>query len=299
MLNVSSHLRNKQLFNLFSLYGNIERIVMGRDQNVAVITFERETDQMTAFHFLNGQSLYDMRLTLIPLRYPSGFLQALPLFPYLNFLEHFYLRVSNAPPFQRNSFSLTHQIREIFARLKLLGSHGRLSEIFQPKHRPSCNVLLSLETLSAFLEMYPSAESALRSPVNLSQLSLAENELLSAANFRSIFSEREQYMFEVFALKRMPLNVHSVHYRNNKNRGREGGPAKAKKINRPNRILYIFNLSFQLGLDSIKDLFEGFEKVQNFFYLNDSKNSALFHFEDVQAACHVLCTFKNIKLIDK
>lgn len=301
VLNVSSHLRNKQLFNLFSLYGNIERILLGRDQNVAIISFESESDQMTAFHFLNGQSLYDMPLTLVPLRYPHSLLQAQPLFPYLNFLEHFYLRVASALPFQRRSSSLAPQIPEIFKRLHILSSHKRLAELFSKRvqTRPSSKPLTALETFSNFLQSYLPTHHAMRLHSNLSQLSLAETELLAASNFQSLFSQREQDAFEIFCFKRLPLDLHSVHYRNNKNRGRDGQGPKAKKINSPNRILYIFNLSFQLGLDSIKDLFEGFEKVQNFFYLNDSKNSALFHFENVQAACHILCTFKNIKLIDK
>jgi len=103
--------------------------------------------------------------------------------------------------------------------------------------------------------------------------------------------------FDIFALKELPLELDIVNYRNNQKKCKDG--SKSKKINRPNRILYIFNLSSCLGLDSIKDMFEGFEKVQKFFYLNESKNSALFYFKDVQAACHILCAFKNMKFIDK
>lgn len=77
------------------------------------------------------------------------------------------------------------------------------------------------------------------------------------------------------------------------------GCSRQKTINKPNKILYIFNLSKNVTLKILKDLFEKIECPEDIYYLNDSKNSALAFFRTLEVAVKVLCIFKNITLIDK
>lgn len=41
------------------------------------------------------------------------------------------------------------------------------------------------------------------------------------------------------------------------------------------------------------------EPVDEIYYLNESKNSALVFFSELQSAIKILCMFKNMTLIDK
>ena len=75
--------------------------------------------------------------------------------------------------------------------------------------------------------------------------------------------------------------------------------SKQKTTNKPNNILYIFNLSQKVTLKIIKELFETVDLIDNLYYLNESQNSALVFFEKLESAVKVLCMFKNMTLIDK
>ena len=303
VFNVPRVVRNKQLFNLFSLYGNIERIVLGRDKNIAVITFEHENDQVTAYNYLNNQALYDLPLILLPLKYPFILLQKCPLFPLFNFFEQFFLKSSKMNSFNFQSDTLCSQLPQILTQLQSILKAGRLYEFIEPrlKLNMSFDANAFIESIMAFLVDYRQNLKCLRDPQNVEQFAkiyskMSSVQCLDHLNVNTYGSSKS---FNIFLLEEVPLEPESVDYRKSKKKFKDGIHNKTKKINRPNKILYIFNLSDSLSLDSIKDMFEGFEKVENYFYLNDSKNSALFHFKNVQAACHVLCTFKNIKLIEK
>lgn len=307
VLNIPKVVRNKQLFNLFSLYGNIERIVLAREKSFAIITFERENDQMTAFHYLNNQTLYNSRLVLIPLKYPFILLQKCLLFPYLNFLEYFYLSQTKRKTFQMDLGSLMSEVPLIQKNLLEILQTPQLPILLQNRISSGSLVDLNafLDPLVVFLNDFEQFSQALKEPSNLQQFLKLESELAGIPCLQHLDRSKKfiehghRISFELLTLKELPLESESVNYRNKKKKVRDGLSVRSKKINRPNKILYIFNLSHSLSLESIKDMFEGFEKVENHFYLNDSKNSALFHFKNVQAACHVLCTFKNVKFIDK
>lgn len=75
--------------------------------------------------------------------------------------------------------------------------------------------------------------------------------------------------------------------------------SKARTINKPSRILYLFNLTRSVGLEVIIELFSHVEPVENIHYVNESRNSALCYFKSSEAAVKILCNFKNIILIDK
>ena len=300
VFNVPKILRNKQLFNLFSLYGNIERIVLAREKRVAIITFEKENDKMVAYHYLNNQSLYDSVLRLVPLKYPFILLQKSPLLPFLNLLEFLFLTACSKDQL-RGVVQFRTNIPFYLQSLRKLVSSSSLLDFLKPRLKsgqvfdfnsflkPLMDFFFNFDEFFHSLQDRPNRQEFFRLLHELDQVE-------SLAHLKTLRLSVDAN-FDLFALKELPLELDVVNYRNNQKKCKDG--VKSKKINRPNRILYIFNLSSCLGLESIKDMFEGFEKVEKFFYLNESKNSALFYFKNVQAACHILCAFKNMKLIEK
>lgn len=301
VFNIPKILRNKQIFNLFSLYGNIERIVLSREKQLAIITFENEKDKMMAYHYLNNQLLYDSPLKLIPLKYPFILLQKSPILPYLNFLQFLYLNTQTKSLLNENLLFFRRHIPLYLQNLKKIISSSSLFTMLKPRLKPTqvFDFNSFLKPLMDFFVYFDEFSMSLQDPNNQRELLQLISELntVESLSHLSKFQFLTQKSFDLFALEEIPLELDIMNYRNNQKKCKDG--IKSKKINRPNRILYIFNLSSCLGLESIKDMFEGFEKVKKFFYLNESKNSALFYFEDVQAACHILCAFKNMKLIEK
>lgn len=303
VLNVPRVLRNKQLFNLFSLYGNIERIALARETGVAVITFETQSDKMTALRFLHQLSLYDSELRLVPLEYPFILLQKNPLLPLLNLLEVLFSQL-HSKRFCRDPGSFFRsEAAQYFDHLqKLVASHSIFPLL---QGRTPRGKDFDLQTLMApladFLGNFEDFFCALQNPNNLGQFTLLLESLGQIEAFKKLRldSISRETTFVEFSLGVLPFKLEVVDYPNNPKKHRDRPRPRPKKINPPNRILYVFNLSACLALESLKDLFEGFEKVQAFFYLNESRNSALFHFENVQAACHILCAFKNLKFVEK
>lgn len=74
---------------------------------------------------------------------------------------------------------------------------------------------------------------------------------------------------------------------------------RKKPINKPNNILYLYNLTELITVEMIQNMFENFEKVDKIQYMNKTKNSALCFFKEKSAAIKILCIFKNMKFIDK
>jgi RNA recognition motif-containing protein len=90
-----------------------------------------------------------------------------------------------------------------------------------------------------------------------------------------------------------------VHYK----RGAEGRPtstlSKLRVINKPNQVLYVFNLSSGASLDTLRALFAKHAQITDIYYSNDTKNSALVAFQSIDDAVKVLCLFKNTTFGDK
>ena len=301
VFNIPKIMRNKQLFNLFSLYGNIERIVLARSKGIAIITFENENDQMIACHYLHQQTLYDSILQLVPVKYPFILLQKCPLLPLLNLYEFLYLNSISKELFHNGPLFFRANVKFYLQNLQKITSSNSLMYFLKSRVNPNkvFDFRTFLKPLFDFFCNFEDFFRALQNQDNRHQFHqlLSRLEFFESLKHLKMSSLSAEKTFDIFALKEMPLELDVINYRNNQKKCKDG--SKAKKINRPNRILYIFNLSSCLGLDSIKDMFEGFEKVQKYFYLNESKNSALFYFKDVQSACHILCAFKNMKFIDK
>jgi hypothetical protein len=268
---------------------------------MAVITFENEKDKMMAYHYLNNQLLYDSNLKLLPLKYPFILLQKSPLLPFLNFLQFLYLKDLTKGLFHENYLFFRSNIPIYLQNLKKLISSSSLFNILKSRLKPSqvFDFNSFLKPLMDFLCKFDEFFQSLQDSDNQRELMQLSSEMNSIDSFKHVTNSGilTHKSFDLFCLEELPLELDVMNYRKNQKKCKDG--SKAKKINRPNRILYIFNLSSCLGLESIKDMFEGFEKVEKFFYLNESKNSALFYFKDVQAACHILCAFKNMKLIEK
>lgn len=74
---------------------------------------------------------------------------------------------------------------------------------------------------------------------------------------------------------------------------------KKRIINKPHKVLYIYNLSPKINLETLKDFFENFEIVINYRYLNKNRNSALFIFQNTDSATRILCYFKNMNFMNK
>jgi len=64
--NLHPDIKHKALFNLFSLYGNIEKISVNLPFKKATIFYPTEFEQMTAHHCLNNLTLFGLVLTLEP-----------------------------------------------------------------------------------------------------------------------------------------------------------------------------------------------------------------------------------------
>ena len=66
--NLNGEVRHKTLFNLFSLYGTIEKIAIDGTEATGYVYFHSEFDQVTAYHYLNGIGLMGSVLFLELLR---------------------------------------------------------------------------------------------------------------------------------------------------------------------------------------------------------------------------------------
>lgn len=75
--------------------------------------------------------------------------------------------------------------------------------------------------------------------------------------------------------------------------------SKLRVINKPNQVLYVFNLTPAASLEHLKSLFSQLAKPEELEYSNESKNSALVTFKTVDEATRVLCAFKNTNVGDK
>lgn len=174
--NLNPEVKHKTIFNLFSLYGNIEKITLDPFAQSAYVYFGSEFDQITVYHYLNCVELF-----------------------------------------------------------------GKV-------------ICLDL---------------------------LKEPEVDSKSNFSPKDDSNTVYYAKTKAVK--PEDVQN----------------KQRTIYKPSSILYVFNLSRSVSLELIKTLFEGVEQVSKIYYVNDSKNSALCFFDSIEAAIHVLCSFKNMNVVDK
>lgn len=182
--NISPEVKHKSLFNLFSLYGNIEKISLDETNNTAFVFYLTEFEQVTALHCLPDMPLFGRSIQL---------------------------------------------------------------EAVQKNQLP--------------------------------------------AKVRSLLKNSDQNSGEL---------PNTVCYRKNKETGSPSDiTAKLRVINKPSKTLYIFNLTKSVTLDIIRSLFDSFSKVEDIYYLNESKNSALAFFDSIEAAVRVLCLLKNTNLIDK
>ena len=64
--NLHPDIKHKALFNLFSLYGNIEKISVDTNHKKATIFYPSEFEQMTAHHCLDNLTLFGLLLSLEP-----------------------------------------------------------------------------------------------------------------------------------------------------------------------------------------------------------------------------------------
>lgn len=174
--NLSPEVKHKTIFNLFSLYGNIDKITMDPLGIAAEVYFASEFDQITAYHYLNCIELFGKVVSLELLKQKDG-------------------------------------------------------------------------------------------------------------NTGEYFTEID--------------DSNTVYYAKNKVLRPEDIQNKQRTINKPSSILYVFNLSRSATLEMIRSMFESTERVQNIYYVNESRNSALCFFNNVEAAMRILCLFKNMNIIDK
>lgn len=75
--------------------------------------------------------------------------------------------------------------------------------------------------------------------------------------------------------------------------------SKLRVINKPNNVLYVFNLSPGVTLDALKAVLGREAPVEDLYYSNESRNSALVFFKTVDEAARILCLYKNTSLGDK
>jgi len=110
---------------------------------------------------------------------------------------------------------------------------------------------------------------------------------------------KESEAFSIYRFSSVNDDSNTVYYTKNKQVKPEDVQNKQRTINKPSSILYVFNLSKSVSLDVIKDLFESHQKVEQIYYVNESRNSALCFFESIEAAINILCAFKNMNVVDK
>ena len=61
---MKSDIRHKPLFNLFSIYGNIERISLIPSKKCALIFFKSDLEKSTASYYLNEQIFMGKKLVI-------------------------------------------------------------------------------------------------------------------------------------------------------------------------------------------------------------------------------------------
>lgn len=62
--NLPPQMGHKQVFNLFSLYGNIEKVLTNPSERMAVVVYSAQNEQATAFQFLFDIPVFETRLDL-------------------------------------------------------------------------------------------------------------------------------------------------------------------------------------------------------------------------------------------
>lgn len=90
-----------------------------------------------------------------------------------------------------------------------------------------------------------------------------------------------------------------VQYRCKKDTPQTNTLSKLRVINKPHNVLYVFNLTPVVTLESIRQMFAKQAPVEDIYYSNDSKNSALVLFKTIDDAAKILCLFKNTNLGEK
>jgi RNA recognition motif-containing protein len=69
--NLSLEIKHKPIFNLFSLYGNIDNIMLDSSTNSAIVAFDSDTARQTACSLLNGTLFFGRIISTIPIKDPS------------------------------------------------------------------------------------------------------------------------------------------------------------------------------------------------------------------------------------
>lgn len=169
--NLPAEMGQKQVFNLFSLYGNITSIMHNAQRGQAFVFYRTQLDQVTAFDHLNDTEVFGRQLDIQ--------------------LEHRWIDAFDDPAYETTPYKLTEQF--------------------------------------------------------------------SAANYAE----------------------------------------RSRSIIRPNATLYVFNLTPQVTLALIQELFQELRPVLQIEYLNQSMNSCLVYFETKEAAASCLALFKNINMLEK
>lgn len=62
--NISQKVKHKMLFNLFSLYGNIDKIFVESSKLEAVVYYETEFNQIMATHYLDGTPVFEKEIEI-------------------------------------------------------------------------------------------------------------------------------------------------------------------------------------------------------------------------------------------
>lgn len=62
--NISAKVKHKMLFNLFSLYGNIDKIFVETTKLEAVVYYETEFNQIMATHYLDGTPVFEKKIEI-------------------------------------------------------------------------------------------------------------------------------------------------------------------------------------------------------------------------------------------
>ena len=189
--NLNPDVKHRAIFNLFSLYGNIEKISLHKANNTAIVTYENDFSQPTACFYLNDVNFFDRKINVQ------------------------LAKENDIEPKYSKSFILDPQMQ---------------------------------------------------SPVS------------------PIITRN--------------LNEENIIYYNNP-KYKIDFNSKTKSIQKPNKILYLYNISPVIDIESIKDMFETFEAVISMNYLNETKNCAIAIFDSVESAIKILCIFRNINIGDK
>ncbi len=164
------------------------------------------------------------------------------------------------------------RVKAIFNLFSLYGNIEKISTEF-PKRKATVFFLTEFEQMTAHhclgnLTLYGN------------QLSLAVSKVSKTAPLTTIYPNLVQYKKGTDGRNVSPLS-------------------KLRVINKPNQVLYVFNLSPTATLELLRTLFSQLAQPEALEYSNESKNSALVTFKTVDDAARVLCAFKNTNVGDK